>query len=322
MKARLLEACTPQELDAFYNSILFRDYISGTYDYLPLNIKYKKEYCSDNDYKNTSIIVFEGEEPVIALFAYSTGTVFSFFNEPVNIVSILFEDRDREARALSTLFSALKEVATKNNYTTILFNDNIHLLSAFFSKLTQTDVRFEAYLDLLESKELIKSGIRKSYKSLINWSEKNIVTEVIAGSSANRDKFNSFRDFHRHVSGRITRSDKTWDLQYESIVNNEAYLVLGYYNNKLASGTLVTHGKKVAYYCVGVYDRDLMATDIGLSHNNLLRAIYHAKDIGLEEFNLGNLPLTNTDAKEANIFYFKTGFTKFMRTRTIFTTTF
>lgn len=322
MKALLLEACTPQELDAFYNSLLFRDYISSTYDYLPLNIKYKKEYCGDNDYKNTSIIVFESGVPIIVLFAYSTGTTFSFFNEPVNIVSIPFEDRDREARALSLLFSALKEFAAKNNYTAILFNDNIHLLSTFFSKLTKADMRFEDYLDLLASKEIIKASVRKSYKSLINWSEKNIPTEVITHDKPNYEQFINFRDFHRHTSGRITRSDKSWELQYESILNNEAYLVLGYYNNKLAAGTLVTHGKKIAYYCVGVYNRELMAADIGIAHNNLLRAIYHAKDIGLKEFNLGNLPHANTDAKEANIFYFKTGFTKLIRTHTIFTATF
>lgn len=322
MKARLLEAFTPQELDAFYNSIFFRSYVSGTYDYLPLNIKYKKEYCGDNEYKNTSIIVFEGDEPIVALFAYSAGTTISFFNEPVNIVSSVFDNRDKEAKALSLLFSSLKEFAAKNNYSTIIFNNNVHLLSVFFSKLTQTDLRFEAYLDLLESKEIIKAGVRKSYKSLINWSEKNIPTQVITHKNPNYEQFISFRDFHRHTSGRITRSDKSWELQYESLLNNEAYLVLGYYNNKLASGTLVTHGKKNAYYCVGVYDRELMAADIGLAHNNLLRAIYHAKDIGLEEFNLGNLPQTNTDAKEARIFYFKTGFTKLMRTHTIFTATF
>lgn len=322
MKVRLLEACTPQELDNFYNSVLFKDHVSGTFDYLPLNIEYKKEYCSSNEYKNTSLIVFEGDEPIIALFAYSTGTTFSFFNEPVDIVSIAFEDRDQEARALSLLFNTLKEFAKKHHYTSILFHNNNHLLSAFFSKLTQTDLRFEAYLDLTESKEIIKSSVRKSYKSLINWSEKNLLTEVISCDTPDYEKFINFRDFHRHVSGRITRSDRSWNLQYESLLNNEAYLVLGYYNDKLASGTLVTHGKKIAYYCVGVYDRELMAADIGLAHNNLLRAIYHAKEIGLKEFNLGNLPLNNTDAKEANIFYFKTGFTKFMRTHTIFTATF
>ncbi|KAB2914675.1 MAG: hypothetical protein F9K23_13175 [Bacteroidetes bacterium] len=323
MKARLLEACTPQELDAFYNSTLFRDYISSTYDYLPLNIEYKKEYCGgEGDYKNTSVIIFEGDEPIVSLISYSIGTLFSFFNEPVTIISSVFENRDKEARALSLLFSTLKEIAKKNNYTSILFSNNTHLLSTFFSKLTQTDLRFEAYLDLTESKEIIKSSVRKSYKSLINWSEKNMITEVVSHDNPSYEKFMSFRDFHRHVSGRITRSDKTWELQYESLLNNQAYLMLGYYNNKLASGTLVTHGKKTAYYCVGVYDRELMAADVGLAHNNLLQTMYHAKDIGLKEFNLGNLPLNNTDAKEANIFYFKTGFTKFMRTHTIFTATF
>ena len=116
-------------------------------------------------------------------------------------------------------------------------------------------------------------------------------------------------NFHREVSGRITRTDKTWDIQYRMICRGEAFALLAYFEGKIVSATFIMHSQVEAYYGVGVYDRKLMGEGKPLTHGVLYKAIEICKSKGMKTFILGE---TNTfsSIKEENIVKFKTGFTK------------
>jgi hypothetical protein len=164
-----------------------------------------------------------------------------------------------------------------------------------------------AVVDLGLDAAAIKANLRKSYKSLVNWGLRNLELKVLDRERADKDAYLEFREFHRAVAGRSTRSDETWEIQFEMIRQGEAYAVLGYRDARLVSANLLQHSASEVYYGVGVYDRALMAQRVPLAHGPLFHAILHARSLGLRKFVLGDATETE-DAKLGNIARFKRGF--------------
>ena len=314
MKAKLLAGLNDCESTKYKQSELYQKYVLANYQYTDTCIDYYTDYFN-YEHKNFSIVVFdETETPVQVLYAFATLSVFSYFEQPVSIVEVLFNNSIDKNKSYRALLNKLNEVLVFNSFHRIKFYNNDYLCAEFYSKIVSSEPEYNCQIDLSLSEEVIKGNIRKSYKSLVNWGEKNISLSLIDKNNADNEKFLEFRDFHIFISGRKTRSDKSWDLQFESIKKNEAYLLLGYLSNKLVSGSLILHGKTKAYYGVGVYDRKLMDENIAVSHSNILSSIYHAKKIGLETINLGFIGAFSEENKEKNIFKFKSGFTPTINT--------
>lgn len=161
------------------------------------------------------------------------------------------------------------------------------------------------------SKEIssLKSDIRKSYKSFLNWGHSNLNISVIDSSNVNHEDIYTLRDFHVQFAGRQTRSNKTWELQCQMIRNGEAFMIKSQYLDRLASASLFLCNKTISYYGVSVSDRELF--DYPISHAPMWRAVEYAKGIGCDYFELGGHIFTsseNTDKKILNISKYKRGF--------------
>jgi hypothetical protein len=130
---------------------------------------------------------------------------------------------------------------------------------------------------------------------------------IVDHGNADLGSFLELRDFHRQVAGRSTRSDRTWELQFELIRQRGAFALLASHLGTLVSGTLILHSTSRAYYGVGVYDRALMAQGKPMAHAALYRSILHCRDIGLTRFDLGETGPVD-DPKIAGIRRFKAGF--------------
>lgn len=160
-------------------------------------------------------------------------------------------------------------------------------------------------LDMPEAE--IRRNLRKSYKSLVNWGLRNLDLSLIDRDNPDHAAFCEVRDFHRAVAGRSTRSDRTWELQFEMIREGEGYAVLGRLAGRLVAASMVTHGRRAAYYGVGIYDRELMAEGKPIGHASVYRAMLHARALGLREFILGDVTARG-EHKADNIALFKKGF--------------
>ena len=69
---------------------------------------------------------------------------------------------------------------------------------------------------------------------------------------------------HYKISGRKTRSDKSWRLQYEAIKNNNGLLILiNDLQNNLIGGGFFFIGEHDAFYSVGVFNRSLFNKPVG-----------------------------------------------------------
>ena len=101
-----------------------------------------------------------------------------------------------------------------------------------------------AYVDLSNSESIIRSSVRKSYKSLINWGLRNLDIKIHNSKNITLHKFNEIKMFHLLVAKKKTRSDKSWDIQYDMIKSAHGFIVEAHYMRQLASASIIIHNSK------------------------------------------------------------------------------
>ena len=176
--------------------------------------------------------------------------------------------------------------------------------------------KHEALVDLGLPIEKIKRSFRKSYKSLINKSERIWHSEVVHSSEIST-VWESFKALHLEAAGKKTRSDESWVLQKNSIENGEAFLVAVYMpvslEKQLIGAGFFTASMHEGFYAVGAYKRELF--DQPVSHVVQLRAIEEFKRRGCKHYHIGSCRFpgekpTPSD-KEISLSFFKSGFANY-----------
>lgn len=171
-------------------------------------------------------------------------------------------------------------------------------------------VRHELYVDLRLTLPQIKSGFRKSYRSLVTSGERLWRVEILR-APGDATVWEEFRLLHAEVAGRVTRSLESWQVQYDALTADEGFLVV----LRDARGRMVGAGYFMCsadegVYAVAAYDRSLF--DKPLGHVVQYRAIDELQRrccrwyrIGKRNFP-GDEPAPNV--KELAIATFKQGF--------------
>ena len=170
-------------------------------------------------------------------------------------------------------------------------------------------VSHELFLDLRPAIVDIKRNFRKSYKSLITTGMR--IWSVGVLESHDESIWNAFRNLHFRISGRKTRSDETWVLQYEGILNQNSFLVyLRDGEGKMVGGGFFNFTCDEGFYAVGAYDRTLF--DKPLGHIVQYRAIEEFKNRGVRWYKIGarayRSDIPTPSDKEVSIGEFKQGF--------------
>ena len=170
-------------------------------------------------------------------------------------------------------------------------------------------LQHELFVNLSLDISVIKSHFRKSYKSLISSGNKYWKLGIM--DSKNEKLWKNFKDLHLKVSGKKTRSDKTWNIHYESILKNESFLIYLLDNKKrIVGGGLFNCSKDEGFYAVGAYDRSLF--DKPLGHLVQYKAIEELKKRNISWYKIGlrnyETDTPNPSEKEISISKFKEGF--------------
>jgi FemAB family protein len=188
-------------------------------------------------------------------------------------------------------------------------NDLDHWHRQLMERGAQAALTHGLAVDLTRPLEEIRLNFRKSYRPLIT---KGLATwKVAILESARTPVFDEFRELHREVAGRVTRSLETWELQHEALARGEAFLVTlrddaerlvgaGYFHVSCTDGL----------YAVGVYDRTLFEMPLG--HVVQFKAIEHMQRRGLRWYYIGARAYPadrpTPSEKELSIARFKEGF--------------
>lgn len=180
-------------------------------------------------------------------------------------------------------------------------------------------LRHEMFVDLSLSLQDLKSRFRKSYKSLVTSGTRMWRVHVTA--EADPTVWREFRELHRSVSGRVTRSAESWELQHQTIAARQAFLVsLRDERGLLVGGGLFECTRDEGQYSVGAYDRALFEKPLG--HVVQYRAIEEMKARGLRWYKIGLRPyaadVPPPTEKELSIAEFKQGFAPLVWPRYVF----
>lgn len=170
-------------------------------------------------------------------------------------------------------------------------------------------VNYEMYVDLSMSIEEIRSCIRKSFRPLVSSGLNNWKVTVMDQYCENTWK--KFRELHKNVAGRVTRSIETWNIQREAIKSGNAFLVyVSGSDGVMVGGGYFDMSDYECNYSVGSYDKRLF--DQPLGHMIQYQAILTAKEKGRKMYYIGerfyreNLP--HITEKRVRISHFKQGF--------------
>ena len=233
------------------------------------------------------------------------------------IIIDLFQRSDKKSKKIyDQILNYVDDLSQKHNSATIVIRDFLEegklspLGEKLFNNKFQSRLSFEMEIPYENfTINSFHSSVRKSYKSLINWGEKNLEIIDINQENQNFGDFKKFQDYHYKISGKKTRSDKSWDIQFEMIKEGYAELTLGFYKDNLAAGSIFADYGNTSTYFTGVYERNLF--DFGISHFLLYRGICRSYERGnTSKFSLGYFDTDIKDPKWYNIQHFKKGFCK------------
>ncbi len=271
---------------------------------------YYQAYWGDR-YHDSSFGVMWQDRIILVVLCGQTEGVLDFYGLPMRIFFPDDLDRHVLVLAVKAAFAHIDLIAESADV------GEIRLVESASSTLTPLgeialgrDARVTPSLigmvDLTAGPAVWKRTLRKSFHQFVNWGRKNFAIEYVNSNSPDKEKFDSYREFHAKVAGRVTRPRESWDVQFEELCNGRGELVLAYLADNLVAGSLFIDGTEVTIYMTGVYDRDL---DKPLAHYLVWHGIERAHGRGMKSLELGDIHLPDTvDDKLQNIGYFKRGF--------------
>ena len=180
-------------------------------------------------------------------------------------------------------------------------------------------VKHDLFVDLSIGFDAIKSNMRKSYRSLISSAQKLWTSTTMNHQNADESTWLAFKSLHKEVAGRSTRSDATWSLQYNMLLDNKAFLINLYseQDQRLVGAGFFQYTKDYGQYSVAAYDRSLFDQPVG--HLVQMRAMeqLHAKGIRWYELGERMFPADqpSPSQKEMAISNFKQGFATHLSAR-------
>jgi hypothetical protein len=312
----------------FQSAPQYKSFLYGHFDnspiswrYLPLWIEYQKAYCQNNMAEDCSFLLAKDEKPVAfcPLFIedhhgsnfFSYGLSYQaapFISKKISkkvskkIEKICFDQIDVLAKMHGVLKSMLQL-----NPVDMTYSFNILVKYGYLDSSIQT-----AVVDLNKDIATLWSELRKSFKSLINNGRKKFNIIIIDKQNPDYDVHERYRQLHHKTAGRITRSQLTFDLQFQAIKNDNAMLIGLQDGEQYVAFSYFLHDKKAAYYGSSS-DDPAYESAIPLEHCIIWKAIEYYQERGLEILEIGVQQFgpqifDHPSPKDITISFFKRGF--------------
>lgn len=331
-KLKLLDIFKKKNINS--SKILFRnendevwDEVANKSEHFPVFytnnfIQYQLEY---NFFKNKKchelsyILLYNGEPvSVMPLFIKKDGSNYKIFYIDKFLIAPLFKQSVNDTLTkkiidlhLSLIYELSNTLNCKIQFNeTNLINDQVTNFHFYLiNKCSKITINYSLYLKINSEIKETKKFIRKSYKNILNKIDTNNYTfHKLKKNELN--VWDSFRKLHKKESGKVTRSKKSWQVQFDNIINNKAIFIYCIKNNQLIAGALFDISKDEAFYSVGVYSKKFKQEP--LSHFIQLMAINEFTIKKIKWYRIGSYVSEMMDKsknkKEHKISFFKSGF--------------
>lgn len=153
---------------------------------------------------------------------------------------------------------------------------------------TRLDALAGRYIDLQKGYDSVRAGYRKSFKPLITKMKRSHQLSQSYNASKNEalQLFQQYRDQHLLAAGRRTRSNKSWDIQKELLVRNDAIVITLSDESGVVCGAayFVIRGSILCYWS-GAYSRKNSSN--GISHLIIDKALQISCQLRISKFYFG-----------------------------------
>ena len=225
---------------------------------------YQREYCTSNKtlIEDKTFIILNGEKVECAGIFFLTKGIDNRhleLNFGRNFPGLLLISEDVNNNSINLLkekIFSLLENSKKLIFTTPTYcNFNKGYQSIFNSFKFIQNINWIKSIPTNENESTLWKNIRKSYKSPINKGLKEQSFLIIDKFNLDYKKFKLIKELHLKISGRKTRSDKSWELQYSSIKNDSGFAFISFEKDEMNLNSAVYFYKsnKHAYYGTGLY---------------------------------------------------------------------
>jgi len=261
-------------------------------------------------HRDATFAILNQDTPLAIVPATIGDACLDYFKQPLRF----FYGGDLSAEMVDCAFAHIDSLVTALTLRGVAIRDDeiasrLSVLGkACLNRKYCPAIRLTALADLRDGEAGLRRGLRKSFKSLLNWGKANLELRYVDAANPDRALFDRYHQFHVHTAGRATRSQDSWDAMYALIAAGRGELVLGFLpGDVLVAGTMVFDARGSAHYVSGVYDRERF--DKPMAHWPLWIAMLRAHERGQTLFELGEVPAEGTaSAKDVSIGYFKRGF--------------
>ncbi len=217
-------------------NLLFNNFKIQKVEFLPDIIKYRMEYFKFSKVINYSTIMYSDTTPIalmpIFVMPNKNNKICNF--APKNLPAPLFEDKNKKKRfqIYSEYLDLIKSIKKKHKIKKIYFDIDCQYVNdvEFMSFLLEQKFKVESSKTIIvvgnsHTGREINKDYRKSYKSLINSNIKKYDLQVLDNNNFKIEIWEKFKQMHLKVSGKKTRSDSTWELQKQSLLNQNAVVI-------------------------------------------------------------------------------------------------
>lgn len=278
---------------------IFKDH----FRYFPSEIEHLTTYSPQCEFKDQSFVLLENDTPLFVCPLFTGQSIAGYFDLPTEWLWSPSALSSRDKKKYNLIIEHLKDIKENRKY---LFYMDDHDITYCFPEIKDITTSIETLVDLNLSEEAIRSHIRKSFRSLINWGKNNLELTLIDRENPSQKTFKEAIAFYHQTIGS-EKSEKCWNALYQEIQNDEAFIVVCHYQGNLVSSSVFKYGNERSSYAYGVYDKELEKENVPVTHWPLYFSILELKKRGVKTFSHGEFAFNATDDKIWNIWLFKRG---------------
>lgn len=212
-------------------------------------------------------------------------TSTSFFDQPIQYHENPNHNKVSHRSALKLVLSYLSDnVESTASYSvgesfqgSPLSSLGLHLLS-FAPSIS---IKFQTIIDLRFDIDSLWKDISKGYKKNIKDSLKIYEHIIYDCDNITLEIWNQFVHLHLFVAGFKTRSDLSWQLQYDMVINKEAFLSCSFSKDdgSMLSASFFTYSSSHGFYAVSASNRSFFNKSV--SHGSFWQAMTYLKELSI-----------------------------------------
>lgn len=262
-----------------------------SYHHDNLMIKYQKEYNRQIEYKDISFKLIDNKNNQLfipcTIEKNKNFNNLNYYGFPINIDQVSLKKFN-----INSVLNILEDICLRKKVINFFFKislDIIDNIDVFIKNYKSEILSIEAenYLDLNLSLEEIQSGFNKGHKSAVNRNYPSLKYEIYDKKNYKKNEIFEMQSLHNSISKKKTRSDLTWKINEEMILNDNGILIKVLDNTKVISYAFIYFNSIEADYFSSCTIRDYFKKYNNITHKIIWKSIEYLKYRKVKKLYLG-----------------------------------